>query len=401
MEFARLFTPEFHADPYHIYQEMREEGHILELPDMGSFIATGFEEVQTILRDARFKSGFSRSDNEYDRQWAARSPTTFEFFRRNMLGSNPPDHTRLRGLVSRAFTPRMVERLRPRVESIVAKLLDGVQPRGKMDVVRDFAYPLPLTVIAELLGVPAEDREKLKRWSQPFTRILDGMTREAHLEEAEAAAHEMNAYFRAQFARHRERPGDDLIDALLSAHDESDRLSEDELLATCILLLVAGHETTTNLVGNGLLALLRQRGEWERLRRRPELAASAVEECLRYDAPVQFTSRRPWDDVEIFGQRIPGDMEIVLVLGAAHRDPARFEDPDRLDVGRSDNAHLAFGQGIHFCLGASLARLEASVAFRTLVQRFPEMELACETVDYRPGFAIRALESLPVSFGGL
>ena len=162
--------------------------------------------------------------------------------------------------------------------------------------------------------------------------------------------------------------------------------------------LLAGSEA---LLREDLLALLRQRGEWERLGRRPELAAAAVEECLRYDAPVQFTSRRPWEDVEIFGKRVPGDMEIVLVLGAAHRDPARFEDPDRLDISRSDNAHLAFGQGIHFCLGASLARLEAGIAFRALVQRFPEMELACETVDYRPGFAIRALESLPVSFGGL
>jgi cytochrome P450 len=372
MDVDRLFTPEFHADPYPFYREMREEGRILEIPGFDSFIATGFEEIESILKDARFKSGFSRSDNDYDRQWEARSPRTFDFFRRNMLGSNPPDHTRLRGLVSSAFTPRMVERLRPRVEAIVSKLIDEVQPRGAMDVVHDFAYPLPLTVIAELLGIPAEDREQLKRWSQPFTRILDGMTREAHLEEAEAAAHEMSAYFRAQFARHRLRPGDDLIDALLAAHDQGDRLSEDELLATCMLLLVAGHETTTNLMGNGLLALLREHDEWERLRRHPELAPAAVEECLRYDAPVQFTSRRPWEDVEIFGKPVPADMEIVLVLG--------------------------FGQGIHFCLGASLARLEASIAFRALAQRLPDLDLACETVSYRPGFAIRALESLPVTF---
>ncbi|MEN8183568.1 MAG: cytochrome P450 [Myxococcota bacterium] len=399
MDVSRLFTPEFHADPYPIYREMREEGRLLEVGGMESWIATGYEEVFTILRDARFKSGFSRSDNAYDRQWQARSPVTFEFFHRNMLGANPPDHTRLRGLVSRAFTPRRVESLRPRVESIVSKLLDEVAPRGRMDVVQDFAYPLPLTVIAELLGVPVEDREKLKAWSQPFTRILDGMTRDAYLEEAEAAALEMNAYFREQFERHRQRPGDDLIDGLLAAHDEGDRLSEDELLSTCLLLLVAGHETTTNLVGNGLLGLLRHPEQWERLRAQPELAPSAVEECLRYDAPVQFTSRRPWEDVELFGRTVPGDMEVILVLGAANRDPARFPDPDRLDIGRADNTHLAFSQGIHFCLGASLARLEAEVALRGLSRRFPEMELACETVSYRPGFAIRALEALPVDLG--
>jgi cytochrome P450 len=398
MDVARLFTPEFHADPYPFYREMREESRILEIPGIESLLATGFEEVQSILRDARFKSGFSRSDTEYERQWEARAPLTLGFFQRNMLGSNPPDHTRLRGLVSRAFTPRMVEQLRPRVEAIVSKLIDEVQPRGAMDFVHDFAYPLPLTVIAELLGVPAEDRLQLKRWSQPITRILDGMTREAYLEEAETAARELCDYFRGQFDRHRTRPGDDLIDALLAAHDEGDRLSEDELLATCMLLLVAGHETTTNLVGNGLLALQRERSQWELLRRYPELAPAAVEECLRFDAPVQFTARRPWEDVEIFGVSVPADMEIMLVLGAAHRDPERFEDPDRLDIRREDNGHLAFGQGIHFCLGASLARLEASIAFRALVQRLPDLDLACETVSYRPGFAIRALESLPVTF---
>jgi cytochrome P450 len=379
MDVSRLFTPEFHADPYPVYREMREEGRILELDGMESLIATGFEECQGILRDGRFMSGFSRSDTEYERQWQARAPLTLGFFQSNMLGTNPPDHTRLRGLVSSAFTPRMVERLRPRVEAIVSKLIDEVQPRGAMDFVQDFAYPLPLTVIAELLGVPAEDRLKLKGWSQPITRILDGMTRDAHLDEAEAAAHEMSAYFRAQFGRHRLRPGDDLIDALLAAHDEGDRLSEDELLATCMLLLVAGHETTTNLMGNGLLALQRERGQWEDLRRHPELAAAAVEECLRFDAPVQFTARRPWQDVEVFGTRIPGDMEIILVMGAAHRDPERYEHPDRVDIRREDQGHLAFGQGIHFCLGASLARLEASIAFRALAQRLPDLDLACET----------------------
>jgi cytochrome P450 len=290
----------------------------------------------------------------------------------------------------------MVERLRPRIEKLVDELLDAACDRDEFDLIADFAFPLPVTVIAELFGVPAEDAGKLKRWSVPLAQILDGMTRSSKLLEAEAAALEMRDYLRVQFARHRAQPGEDLLDGLLAARDQGDRLSEDELFGACMLLLLAGHETTTHLIGNGVLALLRQRSQWERLCRDPGLAPGAVEECLRFDGPVQFTSRRPSQDVEVFGQRIPEEQEVVLVLAAANRDPARFPDPDRLDIGRRDDAHLSFGQGMHFCLGASLARLEATLAFGALARRLPKLELATDDVRWRPGFAIRALTALPV-----
>jgi cytochrome P450 len=402
VDVSRLFTPEFHANPHPVYHEIRAEGPLLPLalPGFETWLATGYEVVASILRDGRFRSGFPRDAAQgEDAEWAARSPTTFHTFQRMMLMAHGADHARLRGLVSRAFTPRTVERLRPRIEKLVDELLDAAAARGEIDLLRDFAFPLPVTVIAELFGIPAEDAEKLRRWSVPLAQILDGMTRGSKLLEAEAAALEMQEYLGAQFAHHRARPGEGLIDGLLAARDQDDRLSEDELFAACMLLLLAGHETTTHLVGNGVLALLRQRSEWERLCRDPELAAGAVEECLRYDGPVQFTSRRPVGDVEVLGRRIRDDQEVLLVLAAANRDPARFPDPDRLDITRRDDAHLAFGHGAHFCLGASLARLEATLALGALARRFPRLELATDEPARRAGFAIRALVSLPVRLG--
>jgi cytochrome P450 len=397
IDVSRLFTPEFHANPYPVYHEIRAEGPLLAIPGFESLLATGYEVVASILRDPRFRSGFPRDAAQgADAEWAAKSPTTFHTFQRMMLLAHGADHARLRGLVSRAFTPRMVERLRPRIEKLLDELLDAVAARGEIDLLRDFAYPLPVTVIAELFGVPAEDAEALKRWSVPLAQILDSMTRGSKLLEAEEAALAMKDYLQMQFERHRARPGEGLIDGLLAARDQGDRLSEDELFATCMLLLLAGHETTTNLIGNGVLALLRQRREWERLCRDPALAPGAVEECLRYDGPVQFTSRRPVGDVEVLGRTLRDDQEVMLVLAAANRDPARFPDPDRLDIARRDDAHLAFGHGPHFCLGASLARLEATLAFRALARRFPNLDLATDELTWRPGFAIRALSALPV-----
>jgi cytochrome P450 len=399
VDVSRLFTPEFHANPHPVYHEIRAEGPLLDLalPGFESWIATGYDVVAAVLRDARFRSGFPRdAERGEDAEWAAKSPTTFRAFQDMMLMAHGADHARLRGLVSRAFTPRTVERLRPRIEKLVDELLDACAGRGEIDLLGDFAYPLPVTVIAELFGIAAEDSERLKRWSVPLAQILDGMTRPGKLLEAEAAALEMQEYLRAQFARHRARPGEGLIDGLLAARDQGDRLSEDELFATCMLLLLAGHETTTNLIGNGVLALLRERREWERLCRDPGLAPGAVEECLRHAGPVQFTSRRPVGDVELLGRRIRDDQEVLLVLAAANRDPGQFPDPDRLDVGRRDPAHLAFGHGAHFCLGASLARLETTLAFDALARRFPGLELATDAPAWRPGFAIRALVALPV-----
>jgi hypothetical protein len=397
---TRLFSPEFQADPYPLYREMQEEGPFLPVKGFESLIATRYDDVLAILRDPRFRTGF---DADFDARggdgWAERSPTTFRLFHHMMLAANPPDHTRLRALVSKAFTPRRVLALRPRLEALVEELLDAAAGRERIDFVADFAYPLPVIVIAELLGLPPGDRDRLRAWSRPLAQILDGRTRETKLEEAEAAGLEMTAYLRAQLESHRARPGDDLIDALLAARDRGDRLSEDELLASCVLLLIAGHETTTNLVAGGALALLRHPEAWKRLRREPALVPSAVEEMLRYDGPVQFTSRKPAEDVEIAGEKIPAGREVILVIAAANRDPRRFRDPDRFDPARADNAHLAFGHGLHFCLGAALARLEAQLAFGALLRRLPHLALEPGPLHYRPGFAIRALEALPVRPG--
>ncbi len=395
-----LFTPEFHRNPYEIYRAFREQGALLDL-GVGSYVATSHELVREAFRRPDLRAGMGPdylASGGGDDRWAERSPSTWRFATQAMLFRNGADHTRLRKLVSKAFTPRRVLGLRDRVERLVDELLDGLVERGEMDLVQDFAYPLPLVVIAELLGIPSEDREQLKRWSQPLTMILDGMTREHALEEAEVAARQLDAYLLDQFEAHRQNPGDGLIDGLLAAHDEGDRLSDDELAATCTLILVAGHETTTNLLGNGVLALMQQREAWLQLRAEPDLVPSAVEELLRFDSPVQFTARRTIGELEFGGETIADDQEIVLVLGAANRDPARFDEPDRLILDRGDNDHVAFGLGQHFCLGASLARTEAQAAFAGLARRLPGLELAAdpETLGYRPGFAIRALEKLPV-----
>jgi cytochrome P450 len=319
----------------------------------------------------------------------------------SMLDRDPPDHTRLRGLASKAFTPRVVEALRPRIQQIVDDLLAGVEPRGGMDLIEEFAYPLPVIVICEMLGVPVEDHERFKGWSLDLARGLDSVLLGPDSEVARrsgAAREALTEYFRGLIGTRRVSPRADLLSALIAAEEAGDRLTEHELLATCILLLVAGHETTVNLIGNGTLALLRHPDQLRRLRENPGLIAGAVEELLRYDGPVQRTARTPTADVVIGGRTI-GKGEIVMpFLGAADRDPAQFPDPDRLDIARSDNRHVAFGWGIHFCLGAPLARVEGQIAIGTLVHRLPKLALATDTPEYRPSLTLRGLHALPLTF---
>jgi cytochrome P450 len=318
-----------------------------------------------------------------------------------MLDRDPPDHTRLRGLVSKAFTPRVVEALRPHIQTIVDGLLDRVRGAGKMDLVEDFAYPLPVIVICEMLGVPLEDRERFKTWGLDIARGLDAIWLPPDSDVARrsvAARHELAEYFRDLIGRRRTEPRADLLSGLIAAEEAGDKLSEEELLATCILLLVAGHETTVNLIGNGTLALLRNPDQLERLRRQPDLIGAAVEELLRYDGPVQRTARIPSEDVVIGGRTIPKGEMVMPFMGAADRDPAQFPDPDRLDIARADNRHLAFGWGIHFCLGAPLARVEGQIAIGTLVRRLPDLALATERPEFRQSLTLRGLSSLPVSF---
>ena len=387
-------APEFVADPYPTYHRLRGEDPV-HLSPLGFWVLTRYEDVVSVLRDPRFVK------EPIADFVAARLGYTPPGVGLSMLDRDPPDHTRLRGLVSKAFTPRVVEVLRPHIQQIVDGLLDRVQGRGSMDLIEDFAYPLPVIVICEMLGVPVDDRDRFKQWGLDIARGLDGLLLPPDSDVPQrslASRRALAEYFRELIAVRRKAPRADLLSGLIAAEEAGDRLSEDELLATCILLLVAGHETTVNLIGNGTLALLRHPGELRRLREDPGLAGSAVEELLRYDGPVQRTARIPSEDVTLGGRTIGKGEMVMPFIGAADRDPTQFPDPDRLDITRADNRHIAFGWGIHFCLGAPLARVEGQIALTTLARRLPKLALAADTVEYRQSLTLRGLTALPVSF---
>ncbi len=394
-------SPEFQADPYPTYALLRQHEPFAyrEEGNFSSWTITRHADVIAVLRDPRFSSSAGIDD--------LKQPGVPEKFRRlgdmighMMLRKDDPDHSRLRGLVNRAFSPRVIEGLRPRIETIVDHLLAAVMTRGQgqMDVIRDLATPLPVIVIAELLGVPTRDQGRFKKWSDDIAVVLDGTVRESGLPDAAQSAFELAEYLRSIVAERRADPREDLISRMIAARDEQDALTDDELVANCVLILLAGHESTTNLIGNGALALLRHPDQMAMLRDDPKLAAGAVEECLRYDSPVQLTSRNAVGDLDFSGIRLTDGIELNLMFGAANRDPAKFEKPDRFDIRRDASGHLSFGHGTHFCLGATLARLEAEIAFRGLVKRMPRLELAVEAPPRRPGVVIRGLASLPVRF---
>lgn len=389
-------------DPYPFYAELRRRDpvHRVERGDVRFFVLTRHADVVSVLRDPRMSAekfpekllAFAIAGDDPDFAALGRVVSSV------MLVKDAPAHTRLRGLVAKAFTPRMVEGLRVRIERLVDALLDDVEAQGRLELIGDLAAPLPIIVIAELLGVPASDRGDFKRWSDDFVPFIDGSIRDQGLQRAAKAASAMSRYFDEFIEERRKEPRDDLMSALVAAEAQGDVLSRDELIATAILLLAAGHETTTNLIGNGVLALLHHRDELERLRANPALAKSAVEELLRFDAPVQLTSRLPSEDIEVAGQRLESGVEVNVVLGAANRDPAQFAEPDRLDIGRVDNRHLSFGFGAHFCLGAPLARLEAQVTFQRLTTRFPKLDLDGGPPDWKPGIVLRGVKRLPLRF---
>jgi cytochrome P450 len=313
-----------------------------------------------------------------------------------MLLKDPPDHTRLRTLVHKAFTPRIIERLRDTVQSLTDALLDQAQEKGEMDVIEDLAFPVPVTVIADLLGVPASDRETFRRWSRDLAHTLELTDAQEIYVTGSKATVEFAAYFRELADERRRTPREDLLSALVAVEAEGDRLNEDELIAMCILLLIAGHETTVNLIGNGTLALLRNPDQFVRLQQDPTLIKAAVEELLRYDSPVQLTARWVMEDIEFNGHRMRKGQQIATLFGSANRDPERFANPDQLDIAREDNHHLAFGNGIHFCLGAPLARLEGQIVIGTLARRFPNMQMTTDSPPYRNTYVLRGLQHLPV-----
>jgi len=400
------FDEAFQADPYPAYARLREEApvyrRVFERPDGAEvpvWSLSRWEDCVAVLRDPRYSATKSLDvfpiPVDPDAPKEALHPL-LRVYLGMMLFRDPPDHTRLRNLVNKAFTSRTVRQLRPRVEALVDRLLaDGVRDGG-LDVMADLAVPLPIIVIAELLGVPAEDHARLKVWSDHAAMLLDGTLRDEHLAVALPSFLELVEYLRRVVELRRAEPREDLISGLLAAQEAGDALDDDEILGTCALILGAGHETTTNLIGNGMLALLRDPAAVARLAREPECVPSAVEELLRYDSPVQVTSRIPLEPVEIRGQRIPAGQEVNTLIGAANRDPEHFPQPDELVLDRTDNRHLSFGHGAHFCLGAPLARLEAQVAVGTLVRRFPGMELEDDDPPRRAGFVLRGPKSLPV-----
>jgi cytochrome P450 len=388
--------PEFVADPYPMYHRLRAEDPVHRSP-LGFWVLTRYADVMAMLRDPRLIKEPIAAFVAARFGMAAPPPG----LGLSMLDRDPPDHTRLRGLVSKAFTPRALEGLRSHIQKIVDDLLADAAGKGEMDLIEEFAYPLPVRVICEMLGVPVKDHERFKQWGLDIARGLDAIMLPPDSEVGQRSVSGRRAlagYFRELIAGRRAAPRDDMLTALIAAEEAGDKLNEEELLATCILLLVAGHETTVNLIGNGTLALLRHPDELRKLRENPGLIGTAVEELLRFDGPVQRTARIPSEDITIGGQTIGKGEMVMPFLGAADRDPAQFPDPDRLDITRADNRHIAFGMGIHFCLGAPLARMEGQIAINTLLARLPKLALATDRPQFRQSLTLRGLETLPVSF---
>lgn len=394
-----MATPEFRQDPYPLYARMRREDPVYR-SSQGMWYLTRYADVEAAIRDPRLSSDLERL-----RRWQVRQTGKDGFDNKlgerlghSMINTDPPDHTRLRKLVNKAFTPRRAKGLRPRIEGIVDELLDDAAAAGPtIDLIGAVAYPLPVTVICELLGVPRSDQGRVRGWSR---QILDQPESPLPLESSERmeqAVEEFLNYLEDLVRRRRAEPGDDLISALIAVQERGDQLSDDELLSTCFLLLIGGHETSVHLIGNGTLSLLRHPDQLRRLQQDPGLIRSAVEELLRYDSPVQMLIRVAVGALEIGGVTL-GDGDMVLpMLGAAHRDPDRFADPDLLNLGRADNRHLSFGSGPHFCVGAPLARLEGEIAIGALVRRLPALRLDTDTLEWRSNPELRGLEALPVA----
>ncbi|MFZ0283964.1 MAG: cytochrome P450 [Terriglobales bacterium] len=393
----QLLDPDVLANPYPLYHRLRNEDPVHWDPFLHAWVVTRYQEVTRVLQD--FSANRTFTPQQLEEMGLSQLSPIAGVMVKQMLFMDPPDHTRLRGLCSQAFTPRRVEMLRSRIQGIADRLIDAMLPDGRMDVVRDFAAPLPATVTAELLGVPTADHVQLKAWSADFAEMLGNFQHNPdRTQRVLRSLQEMTAYFRAAIAAAREHPGEGLVQHLLLAEVDGNHLSEEEIIANLIVTMVGGQETTTNLIGNGLLTLLRNPDVLHQLRSDLSLIPSAVEELLRYESPSQHTARIAPADVELGGKQIKGKDAVIAVMGAANRDPQRFPYPDLLDITRKDNRHVAFGAGAHFCFGAPLARMEAQIAFAALLQRLPELKLETEAVTWRNNLGLRGLTALWVSW---
>lgn len=421
-----LQRDEIRANPYPFYEQLRNQDPVHWDEQMGFWVLTRYADIDSLYTDERFSRaqglmrGFERLPDSEQRI----VERVYDSFSKTVFYADPPYHTHLRGLMNHAFTPRRVERLRPYIQETVNELLDAAQNNGEIDIIHDLAYPLPVMVIAELLGLPASDRARFKEWSDDLFAILGTVRQKpAHLlERAARSLNEMTNYVKDLSRKRRVSPQDDLLTALLSVTEDerlacprphgsssphsagavipereaSSTLTEEELVSNINILLSTGHETTTHLIGNGILALVEHRDQLERLQARPALLSAAIEEILRYDSPVQITYRSALADAEIRGKLIRRGDLVNSILGSANRDPERFSNPDRFDITRSEGRHLGFGIGIHFCIGAPLVRLEAEVVFETILRRFPNISLAAETLEWQEHPIFRGLKSLPV-----
>jgi cytochrome P450 len=396
------FDPAFRADPYPFYDRLRVAEPVHASP-FGFTVLTRYHDVTRALRGAEFSRDLEANGAEPTDPTRKARLERIRARRANgrgaktILNLDPPDHTRLRRLVSLAFTPSAIERLRPRVQQLVDDVLDVAAERGEIELVDELAFPVPFQVISDLLDLPTERADEVREWSQWLTAALEPGADEATLDHADTAAFHMGEYLAEVVEHRRHHLGDDLLSGLLVAEEAGDRLSTAELLAFVTLLYVAGHETTVNLIGNGTLALLRHRDELRRWIADPAIEANAIDELLRYDGPVQQTVRVPLESVRIGDVEIEAGTTVMTVLGAANHDPEVFDEPNRLRLDRSNaGRHLAFAAGVHYCLGASLAKLEAAVAIGTLIRRFPDLELAGEP-SWRDRLTIRGVDRLPLS----
>ncbi len=397
------YDPAWVEDPYAVYAQLRQNNPV-HRNALGFWVFTRHADCLAVLRDRRSSSDGRNVDETTFRQVRAadvaaqQGPEAMLAEMAPFLFRDPPDHTRLRGLVQKAFTPKVVEGLRPRLEEICHGLLDDALERGEVDLVADYAYPLPVQIIVEMLGVPAEDHEQFRVWSHALARGLDPdfLLPPDAVQQRLGAILSFVQYFASLIEERRQKPGDDLLTRLILAEEQGDVLTQAELLSTCILLLVAGHETTVNLISGGALALMERPGQLALVRDDPGVVRGAVEEMLRFVCPVQLTGRVALEDMEVGGAALAKGEFSMLLIGSANRDPAAFVDPETFDVTRTDNNHLGFGFGIHHCLGAPLARLEAQIALPALFRRARRLERTTDELSYKENIVLRGLEALPV-----
>ncbi len=398
-----LNAPQTLADPYPLYEWLRRQDPVYWSQAWQCWLVTRYDDVVEVMRDFKRFSSRASTTRLLDRlppDALKRLGPLYEHFTTGLVRLDPPRHTRVRGITSKAFTPRVVEQSRARIERAVNELIDAFIERGRFDLIGDLAYPLPTIIFGEMFGLPLEDRQRFKAWSVAIIEF-----QASGLPDADAAFRSQDALLAARkwmgdlVEQRRQRPRDDLLSRLVEAEEEGDRLTEKELFSTCVTFMIGGHETTTNLIGNGMLALFQNPGELQRLRDEPGLAAQGVEEMLRYDAPTQRGHRIATADMQMCGKKIEQGQFVQAVLGAANRDPDRFEDPNRFDITRPDNKHASFGFGPHYCPGASLARIEAAIAINTMLDRLPNLRLSPDqTIAWRPNNFFRGLAALELDF---